>query len=120
MKLHPNELYFFYDANCPNCKKAKAYAYSISPHVNEKQYHLTKLTSTQWKDLLNMLNLRAKDLLNKAHPEYQEKIAGHTYDDEGWLNILVRFPYLIKGPIAIRNKKAVFCKTPQDIYKLAQ
>ncbi|MGK7395622.1 MAG: arsenate reductase family protein [Candidatus Cyclobacteriaceae bacterium M3_2C_046] len=119
MKLHPSEMFFYYDADCPKCRKAKAYAHSITPYINEYQFQKIQLTSTQWRELLDMLHLRPKDLLNRSHPDYQAKIAGHTYDDEGWLNILVKFPYLLKGPIAVKNHKAILCKTPKDIYKLA-
>lgn len=65
-----------------------------------------------------MLQLRPKDLFNRAHPEYQQLIAGHAFDDEGWLNILRKKPYLIDGAIAVKNNKAVICKSPQDIFKL--
>lgn len=118
MKLHPNELFFLYDETCNKCKKAKAYAYSITPYVNEVTFQKAKFTTTQWRDILNMLNLTAKDLLNKSNPEYQARIARHDYDDEGWLNILIKFPHLIKGPIAIMSGKAILCKNPKDIYKI--
>jgi arsenate reductase len=118
MKLHPNELFFLYDNSCNKCKKAKAYAYSITPHVNEMTFDKAKFTTTHWRDLLEMLNLSAKDLLNKSHPEYQAKLARHDYDDEGWLNILIKFPHLIKGPIVVMHNKAILCKTPKDVYKI--
>lgn len=119
MKLHPDEMLFYYDESCTKCKKTKAFAYSITGHVNEKTFQKDALTATQWRDLLDLLKLRPKDLLNKAHPDYQKYIAGHSFDDEGWLNILCKRPYLLKGPIAVKNNKAVFCKTPHDIFKLA-
>ena len=118
MKLHPNELFFYYDITCSKCKKTKAFAYSITPHVNEVTFQKAKLTTTQWRDLLDMLQMEPKDLFNKANPEYQEKIARHDYDEEGWLNILSKYPHLIKGPIAVMNGKALLCLTPKDIYKI--
>jgi arsenate reductase len=68
---------------------------------------------------LNRLNLRAKDLLNRAHPDYQEKIAGNSFDEEGWLNVLVQNPCLLKAPIAIKNNKAVLCVRPSQILMLS-
>jgi arsenate reductase (glutaredoxin) len=119
MKLHPDEMFFYYDATCSKCKKTKAYAYSITNHVNEYTFQNDTISETRWRELLNLLGLRPKDLLNRAHPDYQRLIAGHTFDDEGWLNILKNYSYLIKGAIAVRNKRAILCETPQDIFKLA-
>jgi arsenate reductase (glutaredoxin) len=119
MRLHPDEMFFYYDANCSKCKKTKAYAYSITNHVNEHTFQKDTLSETRWHELLELLQLRPKDLLNRAHPDYQKYIAGHSFDDEGWLNILKKRPYLIKGAIAVKNNKAVLCQTPQDIFKLA-
>jgi len=118
MKLHPNELLFYYHPECSKCKKTRAYAYSITSHVNEFILERDKFTTTWWRDVLDMLNLKPKDLLDKSHPDYQEKIARHNYDDEGWLNILTKYPYLIKAPIAIRKNKAILCTSPKDIYKV--
>ncbi|MDN3670914.1 ArsC/Spx/MgsR family protein [Echinicola jeungdonensis] len=118
MEMHPNELFFYYIPTHSIDKQARAYARSISRHVHEINIEKEKITSTGWKLILDMLNLRAKDILNKSHPEYQSMIAGKTWDEEGWLNILVKHPYLIKAPIAIKQHKAVLCTTPTEILKL--
>lgn len=118
MKIHPNELFIYYDPSTNSGKQTRAYAYSISNHVNETEYHKVRFTSTMWRDLLDMLGLRPKDLLNRAHPDYQSKIAGNNYDDEGWLNVIINYPYLIKAPIAVMNDKAILCIKPTDILKL--
>jgi len=71
-----------------------------------------------WRDILDMLGLEPKHLLNKADPKYQKEIRGKSFDEEGWLNVLVNNPCLIKAPIAIMHDHAVLCITPKDIYKL--
>lgn len=118
MKLHPNELFIYYDNKSGSHRKTKALAYSISNHVKELDFDHYKLTKLMWGEILELLNLEPKQLLNKADPRYQAGIAGHQYDDDGWLEILVKNPHLIKAPIAIMNKKAVLCERPKDIYKL--
>jgi len=116
--MHPNELFFYYNASHQEDKKARAYARSVSNYVNEIDIEKEKITTTGWRTILDKLNLRAKDLLNRAHPDYQSHIAGKTWDEEGWLHILVRFPHLIKAPIAIKREKAVLCSNPKDVLKL--
>ncbi|MGI9542824.1 MAG: arsenate reductase family protein [Cyclobacteriaceae bacterium] len=118
MKFHPNELFLYFDPSTTTGKQTRAIAHSLSTHVNEMDYRKVKLTTTIWKDMLDQLHLHPKKLLNKAHPEYQAKIRGNAFDDEGWLNVLMKNPQLIKGPIAIRNDQAVLCVKPSDILKL--
>lgn len=118
MKMHPSELYFYHSPAQPVDKQTLAYAKSISNFVNTIDLTKERLTATQWNSLLIKLNLRAKDLLNRAHPDYQRFIAGKNWDEESWLNILIKSPNLIKAPIASLRNRAILCLTPTDILKL--
>lgn len=118
MKIDNKEIMLYYDPNTSVGKKTRAYAYSLTPHINDIEYHKVKFTTTIWRQLLSLLELEPKELLNKAHPYYQEHIRGRKFDDEGWLNILMRNPDLIKGPIVIKGTKAILCTNPTDVYRL--
>lgn len=120
MKNHPNEMWLFLDCESGTHKKTRAFAKSITKHINEFNFQHNKLSKLRWLEILNMLNLRPKDLLNKAHKKYQAELAGHDFDNDSWLEILRNNPCLIKGPIAIMNGKAVLCSNPKDIYQLAE
>jgi arsenate reductase len=78
-----------------------------------------RITKMMWSDILAMLKLRAKDLLDRSDPKYQKEIAGHDFDDEGWLEILSHNPCLLKAPIAVMQGNAVLCIKPKDILKLS-
>ncbi|EOZ98603.1 hypothetical protein A33Q_1257 [Indibacter alkaliphilus LW1] len=118
MKAHPNELFFYYNPAHQVDKQMRAYAKTVANHVNEINIEKERITTTGWREILDKLNLRPKDLLNRAHPDYQSKIAGKTWDEESWLTILSKFPHLIKAPIAIKRNKAVLCTTPNTILEL--
>ena len=120
MKLHRDELVLFLDCTDSSHKKTLAFARSISEHVREYSYKDYIFNRAIWFDLLQKLELRPKDLLNRADPKYQMEIAGKTFDDEAWINILIKNPCLIKAPIAVMHDKAVLCLKPKDIYKLIQ
>jgi arsenate reductase len=120
MKLRQDELWLLFDCNSTEQKKTRAFARSVSNHVNEFSFNDMNITKIMWADILKMLNLRAKDLLNKADPKYQSELAGHSFHDEDWLNILMKNPCLIKAPIAIMNSRAVLCIKPKDIFKLTE
>lgn len=118
MEQHPNEMWLFLDCESSTHKKTRALAKSITRHVNEFSIRHNKLSKLRWAKILLMLNLRPKDLLNKADTKYQDMLAGHDFDENDWLEILRENPCMIKGPIAIMNEKAVLCVKPKDIYRL--
>ena len=70
------------------------------------------------RQIIDRLDMHPKQMLNKAHPYYQANIRGSEFDDEDWLNVLLRNPQLFRAPIAIKGKRAVFCVSPTDVYKL--
>lgn len=118
MEFHPNELTLLLDPKSPTGRKLRAYAHSICNNVNEIDYTTTRLTTTVWKEIVTMLGNNPKDLINKSHPLYKEKVQGNSFTMHGMLNILLNSPELLKGPIAIRKNKAILCNNPMDILKL--
>ena len=120
MEQHPNEMWFLYNSTISSHKITKAHALSITENINEYCVNHNRLSKLRWVEILQMLGLKAKDLLNKAYPKYQKEMAGHDFDEDSWLEILHYNPDLLKGPIAIMNKRAILCIKPKDIYKLSE
>lgn len=118
MQFHPNELFLLYNPATTTGKQTRAMAFCLNNHLNEVNALQEKLGPTYWKEVLNMLGMTPKDLLDKSQAEYQAKLAGKTYTMNGWLDVLMHNPHLLKAPIAIYNGKAVLCRKPTDILKL--
>ena len=118
MQFHRNELFLLYNPETSTGKQTKAIAMTLNNHINEVNSMHEKLGPTYWKEVVSMLGLRPKDLLDRSKPEYQSKVAGNTYTMNGWLDVIMHNPQLLKAPIAIFNGKAVLCCTPTDIFKL--
>lgn len=118
MQFHPNELFLLFNPLSQAGKQTRAFALTISSHLNEVNAMQEKLGPTYWKEVLNMLGMTPKDLMDKSHPDYRAKVAGNTYTMDGWLNVLMHNPQLLKAPIAIYNGKALLCRNPTDILKL--
>ena len=68
--------------------------------------------------VISQLDLHPKELMNKAHPYYQQHIRGKEFNMDGWLNVLIKNPQLLKSPLAVSGKNAIMVNTPTDIYKL--
>jgi arsenate reductase (glutaredoxin) len=118
MKTNPREILIYYNPTSSSDRKTVAYAKSISPFIKSYAHSSANCTSTIWHQLLIQLNMDAKSLFNKALPEYQQKLKGCEFDEEGWLNVLKRNPHLMRAPIAIRGNRAILCESPTDILRL--
>ncbi len=116
--IHPTELIIYYDNNSNSSRQTLAYAKSMSNHVNAIPYNSGAISKTKWREVLKLLQLTPKELMNRADPKYQAQIKGHEFDTESWLNILASNTDLIKAPIAIYRNKAILCNSPTDILKL--
>lgn len=118
MQFHPNEIFLYYDPSTNTGKQTRAYASSISKNVNTLDSTKTKLTATLWKEIVNMISLKPKDLLDKSRSDYQDLVKGNTFTMTGWLDVLAKNPQMLKAPIAIYKNKAMLCQKPTDILKL--
>jgi arsenate reductase (glutaredoxin) len=118
MQFHPNELFLLYNPNSNNGKKTKAMALDISNHINEVDYLNEKLGPTYWKEVITLLGVDPSELLDKNHSDYATKIGDQEYTMNGWLDVIMYNPQLLKSPIAIFNGKAIICHQPADILRL--
>ena len=118
MQFHPNELFLLYNPQTSTGKQTKAIAMTINSHINEVDAIHETLGPTYWKEVITLLGLNPEDLLDQSNPEYKSKIGEDIYTMNGWLDVLIHNPQLLKAPIAIFNGKAVLCQTPTDIFRL--
>ncbi|MBK8498620.1 MAG: glutaredoxin [Flavobacteriales bacterium] len=116
--LNTRELTLVYDSGTSEGRKALAYAYSLATKVNKQDVSAVSLSTTFVRQVLKQLNLRPKDLLNRAHPYYQENLRGRDLDAEGWLQVLAHNPDLLKAPIALMGGRAVMCEPASLIYTI--
>lgn len=118
MQFHRNELFLLYNPVTSTGKQTKAIALTLNKNINEINALREKLGPTYWKEVVNMLGIEPKALLDRSNSEYQSKVRGNAYTMNGWLDVIMHNPQLLKAPIAIYNGKAVLCETPTDIFKL--
>jgi arsenate reductase len=112
------ELTIYYNNNTQAGRMTLALAHTLSNHVNKQDLTSAFISTTTIKQLLSKLNMTPKELMNKAHPYYQEAIRGRDFDDNEWMSVLQKNPFLLKAPIVCYKGKAVLCNTPTDIFKV--
>ena len=120
MKTHRREIQIYYNPESSADRRTVAHAQGLSTHIKTYSFDKTPSTGTSWQQIISSLNVHPKELLNKAHPYYQQHIRGRDFDQESWIKVLRYNPELIKAPIAIRGSRAIVCTNPTDIYKLIE
>ena len=112
------EIIIYYNKDSSSDRKTVAYAQSTGSQIISYTHDKAPSTSTGWNKILNNLNMQPKQILNKAHPEYQEKFRGKEFNNRDWMSVIQKNPHLIKAPIAMKGNRAVLCINPTDIYRL--
>lgn len=118
MRIHDQEILFYHDPDMEISRKALAYAKTITTSVKEINYLKDRFTPTVWRQILGMLQLEPKQLMNKSLPYYQENLRGRNFEMDDWINVLTHQPGLLRGPIAIKGNQAVFISSPSHIFRL--
>ncbi|MCB9283205.1 MAG: glutaredoxin [Lewinellaceae bacterium] len=118
MKTNQRELLIYYNPESSAHRRTVAYAQSLSRYVRAYSFEQAPSTETSWQQILQALGMPPKELLNKAHPYYQQHIRGCEFDEACWLKVIQNNPDLLKAPIAIRGKRAILCLNATDILKL--
>lgn len=112
------EISIYYNPDCSKAKKAFAYAKSVSKEVMALEFSKSKKTPTQWREILGLLGIRPKDLMDRSKEYYQKNLKGREFGDEDWYNVIINNPDLIRSPIAVRGDKVVMLDNPTDIYRI--
>ena len=107
----------FYNPNSPTGKQSLAYAKGEGYEVQEVDILQYKFTGSLLKDIADRLKVPVDGLVNKEHPNMEE-YKDSNFSDHDWITVLRENTELIKEPIAIRGKKAMFVKTPSDLSRL--
>jgi arsenate reductase (glutaredoxin) len=113
-----HDLYLLFDPNSTLGRKTHALALSLNHVVHTIDIMGKTVTPLRWKEIIGMLGLSPKQLLNTGHPDYERIIAGKEYSEKDFLEVLYQNPQLVIGPIGILQNKAVLCDDPKDILKL--
>jgi arsenate reductase len=120
MQFHRNELFLICDPQSNVGKQTKALALDICSHINEIDVVRERISPTYWKEIVNILGVHPRELLNSDHPQYKEKMKADNYTMDGWLGVLAHEGHLVKYPIVVFNQTGVVCRTPTDIMKVKQ
>ena len=105
----------------PRCRKSREtleILKTYSKKITVVEYLKKPPSKIEIKQILQMLNIEAKDLIRKGEPEFKENYKGKELTEDEWIDAMVKFPKLIERPIVVSNNKAVIGRPPENVRKL--
>jgi len=102
----------------PTCSKCRATLSLLKESGEEFEsinYYETPLTAEKLRELIQKLDIPARDLLRKDEP-FAGSLAAAS--DEDILRAMVENPDLIQRPIVVRGSKAKLCRPPENVMEL--
>lgn len=79
------------------------------------KYIETPITIGELKEILQLLDIPAIDLVRKNEKIWKENFKDQNHTEEELLNIMVANPKLIERPIVVNNKEAVIGRPTERI-----
>ncbi len=109
-------LKIYFKSTCSTCRNALAL---IKEHTDE-DYELVEYvrdipSQKEIREILQMLGLKAEDLVRKKESLYKEKFAGMKLSNSEWIKILHDNPILIERPIVVKDGRAVIGRPIEKI-----
>jgi arsenate reductase len=95
-----------------------AYAKSEGYAVRSVDVRKESFTGTQLLQLADKMEIKLPDLIDQQKPFFKTLSAQNTYNTEGWMELILNNPEIIKTPIIQRGNKVYFIDTPTDALKI--
>lgn len=112
------EIILYYKPAVKKDKNTYVMASQITKHIREIDVYKDTPTETQLMSVLTQLGIDVEKIIERESDIYKEKYEGKSFDVEGWIQILVQNPDMIKTPIAIKGNRAMLIETPSNILDL--
>ncbi|TVQ68292.1 MAG: arsenate reductase (glutaredoxin) [Oceanospirillales bacterium] len=106
----------------PRCSKSRQTLQllqdkGITPEI--KEYLKNPPTAEELKQLIDLLEIKPRDLLRNKEDEFKEAgLDNPALDDAAIIDAMIRFPKLIERPIVVHQGKARIGRPPEQVLEL--
>lgn len=106
----------------PRCSKSRQTLQLLEEQGIEPQIRLyleDQPTAKEIKELLNKLDISARDLLRKSEAAYKEnQLSNKELTEAQLIKAMVEFPKLIERPIVIKGDLAKLGRPPEQVLEI--
>jgi arsenate reductase len=105
----------------PKCKKSRAALdfirqNGINPSI--KPYIEDGIEPASLNKIFSLLKVKPSEMIRKQESYYEEELSNKDFTEDEWLEILSKFPRLIKRPVIIYKEQAVLGDPIQNINQI--
>lgn len=112
------EVTIWHNPKCSKSRNALALLEENNIEANVVKYLENTPTKEEIKNILNLLEMNAKDLLRKGELAYSELNLSQIDDEDALIQAMVENPILIERPIIVRSNKAVIARPIENLEDL--
>ena len=105
----------------PNCSKSNCALDLIKQQGFETEiinYVNNPPSKAELTHILKLLNKSPKEIIRQNEVLFKQNFENKDFNDEEWIDILVKNPILIERPIVLHHGKAVIARPAEKIMKL--
>lgn len=112
------EVTIWHNPKCSKSRNALALLEENNIQANVVKYLENTPTKEEIKNILNLLEMNAKDLLRKGESAYSELNLSQIDDEDSLIQAMVENPILIERPIIVKSNKAVIARPIENLEDL--
>ena len=105
----------------PRCRKSRETLSIITANrfdVKIIEYLKYQPTKKEIKEIIEMLNISALDLVRKEEKLFKKDYKGVRLSEDEWIDVLYKNPILIQRPIVIKDSIAIIGRPPINVLDL--
>ncbi len=108
----------YHNPRCSKSRQALALIQEKGQEVEIIEYLKESLSFKDLKSILEMLNIKAIELIRTNEIIWKENYKAKEMTDQELINAMMENPKLIERPIVIKNGKAIIGRPPEKVLNL--
>ncbi|HIE72940.1 MAG TPA: arsenate reductase (glutaredoxin) [Flavobacteriales bacterium] len=108
----------YHNPRCSKSRQALALIQEKGQEVEIIEYLKESLSFKDLKSILEMLNIKAIELIRTNEIIWKENYKAKEMTDQELINAMMENPKLIERPIVIKNGKAIIGRPPEKVLDL--
>ena len=103
----------------PRCRKSRETLALLKEkegsEIEVREYLKEPISKEEYEMILQQLNTDAEALIRKNESLFKQEYKGLNFNNDEWIQVLLKHPKLMERPIVVKGSKAVIGRPPENI-----
>ena len=109
---------YFHNPRCSKSREGLALLKEKGINPTIVEYIKTPLTPQKIKEILQLLDISALEIMRKKEADYKSYVMGQELSEEELINALIKYPKLMERPIFVHQEKAVIGRPAEKLLEI--